>query len=165
MAPEIEAQRAWEYESLLDFHGDEGSKRKESRLIFKKEEVKLHLSRQGASCTLVDPSLGFSSRSIKCFMQVIPPGRKSGQHRHREEAIVHIVSGNGYSIVDGKKYHWKAGDTLCVPVWAWHQHFNDDPEKPVRFLAVGNVYEMRALGYSEFEQGEDRTFTEDEASK
>jgi gentisate 1,2-dioxygenase len=35
-----------------------------------------------------------------------------------------VLSGHGYSIVDGRRHDWAAGDVINVPAGAWHQHFN-----------------------------------------
>ncbi len=44
-------------------------------------------------------------------------------HRHVAAAINYFFSGEGNSLVDGKRYQWKAGDLmLTAPGWAIHRH-------------------------------------------
>ena len=44
-------------------------------------------------------------------------------HRHNSAAINFILDGSGYSIVDGTKITWEAGDImLSAPGWAAHGH-------------------------------------------
>jgi gentisate 1,2-dioxygenase len=52
-------------------------------------------------------------------------------HRHTVEAVIHIVKGFGYSIIDGIRYDWGEGDFICVPVFAWHRHINISNEDMV----------------------------------
>lgn len=47
-----------------------------------------------------------------------------GNHRHMSSAINYHFQGSGYSVVEGERYDWKAGDLmLSAPGWAQHQHF------------------------------------------
>lgn len=44
-------------------------------------------------------------------------------HRHNSTAINYHVSGEGYSIVDGERIDWRAGDLLLsAPAWREHAH-------------------------------------------
>jgi len=91
------------------------------------------------------------NRTIDAHISELPPGGHNNMHRHINEAIIYILTGHGYSIIEeeGKepvKIEWEAGDLLSPPLNAWHQHFNNDPEKPARYLAITNVPLMTALG-------------------
>ena len=49
-----------------------------------------------------------------------------------------MIDGTGYSIVDGERVDWKAGDLLLLPIkpeGVEHQHFNLDPSKPCHWIA------------------------------
>jgi gentisate 1,2-dioxygenase len=41
---------------------------------------------------------------------------------------------------------WKAGDLFFTPMFAWHQHVNADPARPVRYLEITTLPLMKALG-------------------
>jgi len=60
----------------------------------------------------------------------IPPGKAQARHRHPGEAILYIVQGRGYSVIDERRYEWEAGDAVLVHHYCWHQHFNADSERP-----------------------------------
>ncbi|MGI8743936.1 MAG: cupin domain-containing protein [Bryobacteraceae bacterium] len=50
-------------------------------------------------------------------------------HRHTASAINYYFSGSGFSVVEGKKYQWKAGDLmLSAPGWAIHNHASGDED-------------------------------------
>ncbi len=91
------------------------------------------------------------NRTIDAHVSELPPGGHNHMHRHVNEAIIYILAGRGYSIIEeeGKepvKIEWAEGDLFSPPLRAWHQHFNTDPEKPARYLAITNVPLMTALG-------------------
>jgi gentisate 1,2-dioxygenase len=88
---------------------------------------------------------------IQAHLAEIPPGGHTTRHRHTTEAYIYIVKGHGYSIVNyegepEERVDWSEGTLFSPPVWAWHQHFNEDPAEPARYLAVqdtGMVRHMR----------------------
>lgn len=50
-------------------------------------------------------------------------------HRHTASAINYFFQGSGYSIVEGKRYSWKAGDLmLTAPGWAIHNHASNNED-------------------------------------
>lgn len=52
------------------------------------------------------------------------PGMHSGKHAHME-AVLYVLQGEGYSIVDGEKVPWKKGTVLQIQgPQTVHQHFN-----------------------------------------
>ncbi len=52
------------------------------------------------------------------------PGMHSGRHGHME-AVLYVLQGEGYSIIDGEKVLWKKGTLLHVQgPHVVHQHFN-----------------------------------------
>src|SRR5439155_5602486 len=79
---------------------------------------------------LIDPKLGFNVRSIRLWINYQGlgdeawPGWNLLGHRHLIDAVIHILQGRGYSIIDGVRYDWEAGDYMCVPTFAWHRHVN-----------------------------------------
>ncbi len=53
-----------------------------------------------------------------------------------------------------KRYEWEAGDVIYIPPNTIHQHFNADPERPVRLISVINrIY--KKFGLNDLEQLED----------
>ena len=52
------------------------------------------------------------------------------------EAIVYVLSGFGYSIVEGQRFDWQAGDCIFVKPGQWHQHFNSSPDQVSQHVAL-----------------------------
>ena len=62
-------------------------------------------------------------------MCVRPANIVDKPHRHTAAAINYFFAGSGNSIIEGKKYFWKAGDLmLTAPGWAIHRHASDDQD-------------------------------------
>lgn len=98
-----------------------------------------------------------NNKTIQPHISEIPALGSSKRHRHMNEAILYIVCGRGYTVIqeEGKepaRYDWEEGDLFSPPLNAWHQHFNTDPERPARYLAVTNVVLMQSLGLFTKEQ-------------
>jgi len=65
-----------------------------------------------------------------------------------------VVVGHGHTIIEDKRLDWAESDTMFVPPWFWYQHFNDDNDKPVRFIIWSSGVLTESLGLSEFELAE-----------
>lgn len=109
------------------------------------------------SALISDPEvLGSLVQTMAMAINEIPAGMKMPRHRHLSEHLLYIMSGNGHSEVDGKDYTWEAGDVITVPLFSWHQHFNDSKEKPVRYLGVNNTPLLRAMSLTGREDTEEK---------
>jgi gentisate 1,2-dioxygenase len=90
------------------------------------------------------------NRTIDAHISELAPGSHNNEHRHLNEALIYILKGRGHSLietVEGEKIRidWSEGDLLSPPLNAWHVHYNDDPDRPARYLAITNVPLMEAL--------------------
>jgi gentisate 1,2-dioxygenase len=91
------------------------------------------------------------NKVLSAHLAELQPGGNSVRHRHTTEAFIYIVKGHGFSIVnyDGEpeeRIEWSEGSLFSPPVWAWHQHFNEDQTDTARYLAIqdtGLVRHMR----------------------
>ena len=72
---------------------------------------------------LIGPQVGFPTQGTNVCKAIIPAGRHTGRHRHGEEAI-HILSGSGAVVADGRRYDVRAGTTIHIPYMTEHQLFN-----------------------------------------
>ena len=87
-------------------------------------------------------------------MQEIPPGSRSGKHRHMTEEQVLVIKGRGYDVHDGQRWDWETGDLVSIPAMAEHQHFNADENQPALLLSSMPSVGV-ALGMGGIEQLED----------
>jgi gentisate 1,2-dioxygenase len=141
------------YEQQVDFAAAEEKRRRAGRVVVKGSELSFGRTRMGNLAYVVDPRIGFNNKVLSTLVAEIPPGGRSGAHRHLYEEVNYILSGEGYSIVEDKRYDWKAGDALCIPVFGWHQHFNTGGE-PARFLVHTTRVLMENIGQQVTQQGE-----------
>jgi quercetin dioxygenase-like cupin family protein len=72
---------------------------------------------------MVSNELGYATMGSDVLKAEIPVGWHTGKHRHGEESM-HILEGEGFSIIDGQRFDWHQGSTLQIPYRAEHQHFN-----------------------------------------
>ena len=84
----------------------------------------------GGSESPTDETNGFRAKAVA--MSTIfeeSPHSKSHSHTHTE-AMLYVLEGRGYSLIDGKRYDWQAGDAIHVPPkMTHHGHFNDSDER------------------------------------
>jgi quercetin dioxygenase-like cupin family protein len=149
----------------------------EMKKIIRPEEMPWENSKHGRIKHMINQKMAekmnVPAKSVDLYMQEIPPGGRSGKHRHMSEECVYIIEGKGYDMhwdVDielqeeykwtisdkGEKHEWEAGDVVYIPINTVHQHFNSDPDKPARIIsAVNRVYNHLGYGYNDLEQLED----------
>ncbi|HEV8251715.1 MAG TPA: cupin domain-containing protein [Gaiellaceae bacterium] len=97
------------------------------------------------------------NRVLSAHLAELAPGGNSVRHRHTTEAYIYIVSGYGYSIVNyegqpEERIDWSEGMLFSPPAWAWHQHFNADPERPARYLAIQDTGLVRHMRLHQIER-------------
>ncbi len=159
------------YERALQEAREEKERLQSLRKTIKPYQMPWENSRQGRIKHLVNDYIDARIPDVDAYIQELPPGGRSGKHRHMAEEIIHILEGRGYDIhwdpdvrmedvfewklkEEGVKYEWKEGDTVYIPVMAAHQHFNADPGKPARFISARcRLY--KHVGCPDLEQIED----------
>jgi mannose-6-phosphate isomerase-like protein (cupin superfamily) len=72
---------------------------------------------------MVANELGYATMGSNVLKAEIPVGWHTGTHRHGEESM-HILAGEGFSIINDERFDWHKSSTLQIPFWATHQHFN-----------------------------------------
>ena len=67
--------------------------------VIKPEEMPWEYSQQGILKHVINEKLakelGASVRGTDIYMQVIPPGGRSGKHRHMSEELIFVIEGEG----------------------------------------------------------------------
>jgi len=148
------------YMEQVRFGQSEQARRKESPVYVQREYYEKLLQELDGGfgpVYIVDPRLGFNNRTHRFWINQLAPGGEEGKqvwktlgHRHTVEAVIYWLSGRGHSIIDGVRYDWKAGDVICVPMFAWHRHINESDELALYVASTTGPLSM-GLGQAVYE--------------
>ena len=126
------------YEHFLKHFRDMRAQQNHGRVVSRSEDRDWESTRQGIMKYYLHPQLigDTAIQDWQCFVHKII--RHSGKHKHQGGLVIYVLEGKGYSVVDGERHDWEAGDLLLLPIkpgGVEHQHFNTDPDTPCRWLA------------------------------
>lgn len=141
------------YAEEIAFAAEEEVRRRAGKVFVRGKDIRFEQTAMGSVAYVVDPRIGFHAKALGTLMAEVPPGRRSGAHRHFYDEIDYVLAGRGKTIVADKTYEIKKGDALAIPTFAWHQYFNTGDE-PLRFLVHSTRPLMQNLGFSLTHQGE-----------
>jgi quercetin dioxygenase-like cupin family protein len=159
------------YQALLDDAAGAPVRNAKRKKIVHPQDMPWEMSRQGLLKHLLNEAMNTRMETVDAYMLVIAPGSRSGKHRHLAEECLYVLEGRGYDLHQDcdveitdtyhwkpqdevKRYEWEAGDVIYIPPNTIHQHFNADPERPVRLISATNrIY--KACGLNDLEQLED----------
>ena len=80
-------------------------------------------------------------------MQMLRPTEHTKSHRHTGNIIYQVAKGNGYSIIDGRRFDWTEKDIFCVPSWTWHEHCNTEKNDDSCLFSFNDLPVMQKLGF------------------
>ncbi len=83
--------------------------------------------------------------TIGASMQMLRPGEHTKAHRHTGSIIYQCAKGEGYSIINGKRFDWRERDIFCVPSWMFHEHVNGSSSDDACLFSFHDLPVMRAL--------------------
>lgn len=83
--------------------------------------------------------------TIGASMQMLRPGEHTKAHRHTGSIIYQCAKGEGYSIINGKRFDWRERDIFCVPSWMFHEHANGSSSEDACLFSFHDLPVMRAL--------------------
>jgi gentisate 1,2-dioxygenase len=159
------------YQSLLSEATELPVRNAKRRKIVHNDEMPWEMARQGLLKHLLNAQMNTRMETVDAYMQVIPPGSRSGKHRHLAEECLYVVEGRGYDLHQDcdveitdtyawkpqpeiKRFEWEAGDVIYIPPSTIHQHFNADPAHPARLIScINRIY--KNSGLNDLEQIED----------
>jgi hypothetical protein len=128
------------WDELLALRDRQRANRKSAIQVVKGSELPQEVNRQGLMRWYLHPSITDTTlTTLMFFEQEIPPGSRSGRVKFQGEQVIYILEGKGYTLIDGVKHHWEAGDVLNLPIrkpGIIVQHVNEDPVKPAKFVAA-----------------------------
>lgn len=140
------------YDTNVQQYRDRNLQAKVGKKIIKAKETPFEINRQGI--VRFYASEGFkhlTNDDWSIFCHEIR--QHSGRHKHQGGINLFVIKGRGYTVVDGKRYDWSAGDLILLPIkkgGVEHQHYNLEGQ-PSRWVAfrnrrsynIGNFIEQR----------------------
>lgn len=159
------------YQALLDDATSAPERNAARKKVVHPSEMPWEMSRQGLLKHLINEDMNTRMETVDAYMQIIPPGSRSGKHRHLAEECLYVLEGCGYDLHQDcdveitdeyfwkpqdkiQRFDWEAGDVIYVPPNTIHQHFNADPARPVRLIsAINRIF--KHSGLNDLEQLED----------
>ena len=51
-----------------------------------------------------------------------PAGWRNPPYRHAANVVHVVMRGEGHSVIDGRRFDWRFGDTLAIPAWSRIEH-------------------------------------------
>lgn len=159
------------YQNMLDDATAAPERNSKRKKVVTPDEMPWEMSRQGLLKHLINEQMNTRMETVDAYMQIIPPGSRSGKHRHLAEECLYVLEGRGYDlhqdcdieIIDVytwkpqdevKRFEWEAGDVIYIPPNTIHQHFNADPDRPARLISSTNRI-FKYCGLNDLEQIED----------
>jgi len=101
----------------------------------------------GVMMNYVNPVTGGPvMQTIGASMQMLRPGEITRAHRHTGSFIYQVAKGEGFSIIDGKRFDWRERDIFCVPSWSWHEHGNASATDDACLFTFNDLPVMQSLG-------------------
>lgn len=165
------AENAALYQELLDDAASAPERNAQRKKVVRPAEMPWEMSRQGLLKHLINEAMNTRMETVDAYMQIIPPGSRSGKHRHLAEECLYVLEGRGYDLHQDcdveitdeyfwkpqdevKRFEWEAGDVIYIPPNTIHQHFNADPDRPARLISATNRI-FKHSGLNDLEQIED----------
>jgi gentisate 1,2-dioxygenase len=142
------------YQEWVQRRNDYTRRQFEDDSVLKQGDVVREISAMGECLYYLDSGV-YPHRALsdwRSFVMDMPIA--TGKHTHQGGLVIYVLEGAGWSVLDGVKEEWVAGDLLLLPIKAGgveHQFFNASPGSPCRWLSAINVPMFNNLG-SEFTQ-------------
>ena len=111
------------YQGLLDDALNQPVRNARRKKIVHPEEMPWEMSRQGLLKHLLNEQMNTRMETVDAYMQILPPGSRSGKHRHLAEECLYVLEGRGYDLHQDcdveitDTYHWKAQDEVKRYEW------------------------------------------------
>src|SRR6266851_3216015 len=102
------------YQAVLDDAAGAPARNAKRRKIVHPDDMPWELSRQGLLKHLINEGMNTRMETVDAYMLIIPPGSRSGKHRHLAEECLYVLEGRGYDLHQDCEveitdtYHWEA---------------------------------------------------------
>jgi len=121
----------------------------------------------GFAVEYINPSTGKSANpTLGTRMQHLPTGMHTNALRHTHSTVYHAHKGEGYTVINGVRFDWKAGDYFVVPNWAWYEHkaTKDSYLFSVNDIPIMDRFELEQEQYYDSNNGQQEITSEFKAA-
>jgi len=135
---ERDASEANTYERSMKFQLAIRERSLTGKVVIKGSERPLEESRQGFLKYFLSRESVTDSALKDWSVFIHDIRRHSGKHRHQGGLAIFVLEGEGYTVVNGERIDWEAGDLILLPILPGgceHQHFNRSADKPCKWMA------------------------------
>ena len=128
-------------EDLLERRDAWRKEMNEALTLVSVEDAPWETNKQGKMQWYLHPALmnKMGLRTLLVWRQEIPAGSHSGKQRTQGGILHYVLKGKGYTVLDGVRHDWEAGDAIVFP-FKWngveYQHFNVDTSEPLLMIAT-----------------------------
>ncbi|MQB01753.1 MAG: cupin domain-containing protein [Actinobacteria bacterium] len=91
------------------------------------------------------PAADLPVRTVGFHIGEIEGKSSGGTHRHLCEAVLYILEGRGYSLINGERVDYGAGDAICIPPMSWHSHHTDE-DQSLKMIGIWDAKLMESFG-------------------
>ncbi len=151
------------YQNLLDDAESAPERNARRKKIITPLEMPWEMAPQGILKHLINEQMNTRMETVDAYMQILPPGSRSGKHRHLAEECLYVLEGHGYDlhqdcdveITDDyhwtpqeeiQRFDWEAGDVIYIPPNTIHQHFNASGDRPARLISsINRIFKHSGL--------------------
>lgn len=131
------------YDTLRHYFHDMQERAETGKVCLRARDLPWERNRHGVLRYYLHPLIKDTAlHTMQVFEHLIT--RHGGMHRHQGGVVIYVIEGKGYTLVDGERLNWEAGDLILLPMKPGgiaHQHFNLEQSKPSRWLAfISNAF-------------------------
>ena len=85
-------------------------------------------------------------QTIGATMQMLRPGERTKAHRHTGSFVYQCAKGQGWSVINGRRFDWRERDIFVIPSWMYHEHANASDTEDACLFSFHDLPAIRALG-------------------
>jgi hypothetical protein len=129
----------------------------QGRIVLKGDTLPWEQTRQGRLKWFISRSLDTGSALGNWLVFMHDIRTHSGKHRHQGGLVIYVISGEGYTEVDGQRIEWEPGDLLLLPIkpgGVEHKHYSKRPGETCQWIAFVYLPYQDEIGFF-LEQKED----------
>lgn len=147
-AKEAEAKQVHYYDDIYNLWASLRQRAQTGKIVIKGPEQPWEQSRQARLKHFLHPTITDTAVHGWLFFQQ-DIRTHSGRHVHQGGLAIYVLEGKGWTTVDGVRHDWEEGDLILLPIkpkGVEHQHFNAEPGKPCKWMAIIYTPYVDALG-------------------